>query len=220
MATGKVLNRNLLLTKDAALYIGGVKVAYYDKVNNEVVIVADIQADPGSIGTAELADEAVTTAKIADDAVDATKLLDAVNSIVAYQPITITGQSLPAPTGSNQLNQDLNMFFCPPELQSMEILAVYFVSDTGTSGSDATSQYQFEIYNVVAGESLSSATTNTADTEITANSPYAITVDQNQVIESNEALAIRVDILDDGSPNPTDLNGAKLNAIVVYRPLT
>lgn len=217
---GKVFNRDILLTKDAALYLGGTKFAYYDKVNDEVVIVADIQADPGSIGTAELADAAVTTAKIADDAVTSAKIADAANTQFTPAVITASGQGILAPSGSDQLNQDLVVFFLPPQITTAQILGVYFLSDTSTSSSDATSQYQFEVYNLTATESLSSASTNTADTEITGGQPYILTVDQNQTIDAGDVIVIRVDELDDGSPNPTDLSSANLNAFIIWRPLT
>ncbi len=74
-ASGKVFNRNLILSAGASLYLSATSDIYSgtEKVFDAATgsFTGTIIADAGSIGTAELADDAVTAAKVADGAIDA-----------------------------------------------------------------------------------------------------------------------------------------------------
>lgn len=64
--SGKPFNRNLLLSKDASLYLGDTLVLDWDSTNSRPRLNnVGVQVASGEIGTAELADDAVTADKLA-----------------------------------------------------------------------------------------------------------------------------------------------------------
>jgi hypothetical protein len=75
MKDPKAQKRLVLLNGGTIETEAGTAIIQVDSSGNPTV-TADISGDAGSIGTAELADLAVTTAKLGADAVDGTKLAD------------------------------------------------------------------------------------------------------------------------------------------------
>lgn len=163
-------------------------------------------ATMSSAGSLAIAANAVTPAKMSAAA--------QVNAVFLPLP------ALPAPNGSNQLNQDLGFFGVVAPLGSVEILAVQLWSNTATSGSDASNQYTFEVYNSTDGVSLSSTAVGTNGAELSARSFKSLTVDQNATLTVGKNLAIRTDILDDGSAGPTNLATADLHVLMFFKVLS
>ena len=91
---------------------------------------------------------------------------------------------------------------------------VYLVSDTAVAAND-TNYYSFQVQNLTQSEALlSSAQTTqaTGGTAITADTPYAVTPDQNQVISDGDVLELQVT----ETGVATDLTGAEIIAVVEY----
>ena len=91
---------------------------------------------------------------------------------------------------------------------------VYLVSDTAVAASD-TNYYSFQVQNLTQSEALLSSpqtTQATGGTAITADTPYALAPDQNQVISDGDVLELQV--TDTGTA--TDLTGAEIIAVIEY----
>ena len=91
---------------------------------------------------------------------------------------------------------------------------VCLVSDTAVAAND-TNYYSFQVQNLTQSEALlSSAQTTqaTGGTAITADTPYAVTPDQNQVISDGDVLELQVT----ETGVATDLTGAEIIAVVEY----
>ena len=88
---------------------------------------------------------------------------------------------------------------------------VYILSDTTTSGSDGTNRYEFQVRNVVASLDLIASDVMTDAVEVTADTPYVLTLDQNQNIAAGDALELQV--VKTGAP--TDWTSAEIAAVVV-----
>lgn len=89
--------------------------------------------------------------------------------------------------------------FIQPPVRSATIEEVRIVSTTATTGSSAgVTDYVFDVYNVTDSHSLFSATQTTGTTEITANTVYTLTPDQNNTITADDVLEFRVTV--NGSP--------------------
>lgn len=112
-------------------------------------------------------------------------------------------------------NSDL-FVFAVPESAKYEIVACYLVSDTSTSSSDGSNRYDFKLGNLTEGVDLSSAVVTTNGGEITADSRYALTVDQNNAkadLDAGDILAVNV--VKTGSP--TDLSSAQVIVQLDYK---
>ena len=103
------------------------------------------------------------------------------------------------------------MFVAPYDCR---IDQVCLVSDTAVAAND-TNYYSFQVQNLTQSEALlSSAQTTqaTGGTAITADTPYAVTPDQNQVISDGDVLELQVT----ETGVATDLTGAEIIAVVEY----
>lgn len=102
------------------------------------------------------------------------------------------------------------------------ISRVLLLSDTATADSDADDEWCFGVDNMTASETLTATKTCTGTTEISAWTPYAIALDQNQSISRQDVLALTIDLEDNGddagicsAPNtqtPCDLASYKIVA--------
>lgn len=94
------------------------------------------------------------------------------------------------------------------------VSSIKIISDTTTSGSDGSNNYAFVIRNVTQGNDLYSVsggkTTNGA--EITADTVWDVTVDQNLTLAAGDVLELQ--ITENGTA--TDLTSAKLICQVNY----
>jgi len=177
-----------------------------DAVTKDEIATDAVESDEiaaGAVKEDELDADAVTSAKIKDGEI---KSSDLHNDARNKTEVTEVSQ-LPAPNGSDQLNNDLFVMAAP---MNARIKGGTVISDTPTASSDADSHYEFEIYNETQAQSLSSAVSKTDDAELAAETPYQVPVDQNQDIQGGDVIKLRVHIKDDGSPNPTDLSSANL----------
>lgn len=88
-SNGKIFNRDLILSRSARI-LKSTASGLEEVVNADGTVLADIQADEGSIGAAELATDAVETAKIKDVNVTAAKLaatLDLSAKAITFPPL-------------------------------------------------------------------------------------------------------------------------------------
>ena len=91
---------------------------------------------------------------------------------------------------------------------------VSIVSDTAVTASD-TNYYSFQVQNLTASLALLSGaqtTKTTGGTAITADAPYAVAPDQNQVVSDGDVLELQ--ITETGTA--TDLTAAQIAAVVEY----
>ena len=94
---------------------------------------------------------------------------------------------------------------------------VKIISDTATTGSSAgVTEWGFQVANVTAGNNLKAATKVTSGTEITANTVYALGLDQNLTLATSDVL--RLVVTKTGSP--TSLTSAKIQVQVNYKVTT
>lgn len=95
---------------------------------------------------------------------------------------------------------------------AITISDVKIISDTATSGSDGSNLYTFQVANVTAGNNLKVSAKSTNGAEISANTVYAIGVDQNLTLATGNVL--RLVVTKTGSP--TSLASAKIIVQVNY----
>lgn len=104
---------------------------------------------------------------------------------------------------------------------AMSVSRIVLVTDTTTSGSvAATNEWTFLLRNVTQAVNLFSATPSTATTvagvgggEITADTAYSLTANQNAAVSSNDVL--RLTIAQTGSPTAV----ADVSIVVIGYPL-
>lgn len=123
-------------------------------------------------------------------------------------------KSLPAPTGADQLANNGHVVTMPTD---GTVVSARIVSDTATAGSDATNQYGFNLRNATTGSNLGSSFTLTNGSELAADTPRSLTIDQNQAFTAGDQLVLSVNILDDAAAGPTDLSAAMIRVEVTYR---
>ena len=120
---------------------------------------------------------------------------------------------LVAPTGANQGPFTKCVWQCS---QALTIVSVKIASDTASTGSDATNNYNFLPRNNTAAANLHIAATTTQGAELSSTTLKSITVSQNLSFAANDVFVITVNIADDGSAGPTNLSGAEMYAVVEY----
>lgn len=103
--------------------------------------------------------------------------------------------------------------YLPPLPQAVEIESIAIVVDTTTSGSDGSNNYAFNLTNLTQTEEMFSADPTTAASvsgvgggEITANTAYILTPNQNDVIAANDVLQFTVTV----TGSPTTLTAASV----------
>ena len=110
-------------------------------------------------------------------------------------------------------NASVNEFiFAAPS--ACTIANVLLVSDTDTSGSDASNKYDFQVSNVTQSQNLLSAAATTNGAEITQDVVKEITPDQNASITQGDVLKLSIT----KTGTPTDLSSADVHVIVIYVP--
>lgn len=95
---------------------------------------------------------------------------------------------------------------------AITISDVKIISDTATTGSGAGDNYTFQIENVTAANNLKASAKSTNGAEISANTIYAIGLDQNLTLTTGNVL--RLVVTKTGSP--TSLASAKIMVQVNY----
>jgi hypothetical protein len=118
---------------------------------------------------------------------------------------------VPAPTGSNQLNNDSNWSFVVPF--NATITKAYIMCNTGIAVGDSSNHYELNLYNG-SSEMLSSNVSLVAG--LSAYLPKLLTVDQNATVFAGDTIKLRVDIKDNGSIVP-DLSAATFKIFITYR---
>lgn len=95
---------------------------------------------------------------------------------------------------------------------AITISDIKIISDTATTGSDGSNLYTFQIENVTAANNLKASAKSTNGADISANTVYAIGVDQNLTLATGNVL--RLVVVKTGSP--TSLASAKIMVQVNY----
>lgn len=92
-----------------------------------------------------------------------------------------------------------NYFLGSPKEKSWKIHRVRILSDTTTSGSDGTDNWEFQIHNITAAADLLATAVDTdTDGEITLDVAYDIDADQNQTIAIDDV--VRLEVVKNNSP--------------------
>lgn len=106
--------------------------------------------------------------------------------------------------------------YLPSFPQSVEIESVRILSTTTTSGSDGSNNYAFALTNATQTEELFSAAPSTQTVvsgvgggEITANTAYVLTPNQNDVIAAGDVMTFTVTV----TGSPTSLTRAAVSVV-------
>lgn len=148
------------------------------------------------------------TVRVKDAGVTPAKQSTAARTRVAILPFRLV-----APTGAPQGPFTKAVFKCT---QALTIVSVGIASDTASTGSDATNNYNFLPRNLTGAANLHTSATTTQGAELSTTDLKAITVSQNLAFTANQVFGITVNIADDGSAGPTNLSSAQLYAVVEY----
>ena len=92
------------------------------------------------------------------------------------------------------------------------ILDVVLVSDTATTGSDGSNNYQFQVANLTQTQDLLSSQVSTNGNEIAADTVFTITPDQNTGVAPDDVLELQIT----KNGTATDLSGAEVIVEVHY----
>lgn len=93
---------------------------------------------------------------------------------------------------------------------------VKIICDTTTTASNGTDNWTFQIANVTAGNNLKATAKTTNGAEITANTTYALGLDQNLTLATSDVLRLVVT----KNNSPTVLSSAKIQVQVNYKVTT
>jgi hypothetical protein len=162
----------------------------------------------GTVGTSEIADDAVDGDKIADNAVSSAMITDGVVAPADASAALKTKTAVAAVGGFNATEQKY-LFVAP---YACTVSAVGLVSDTTTSSSNAGTNFAFQVQNLTQANSLCSSATNTSQTEITGDARYVLPVDQNLTLTADDVLELQIT----KTGAPTDLSSAEVIAVVDY----
>jgi len=92
-------------------------------------------------------------------------------------------------------------------------LGVTIVSDVTTASSGSTKDFAFNIQNLTTSVSLSGTPMDTDTKEITADTAYDLTIDQNTDVLAGAVLELQVT----KTGAPTDLTNAEIIGVVKYK---
>lgn len=109
-----------------------------------------------------------------------------------------------------------HFLYAIPASALYEISDVYIVSDVATTSSDGTHNWTIQVANLTAANNLIATAKTTNGAEITADTRYAMGVDQNNVKASlTGGDVLELQITKNGTP--TDLSGAKVIVQLDYK---
>ena len=92
------------------------------------------------------------------------------------------------------------------------ITKIIINSDTATTGSSGSDNYEFMLNNVTQTQDLMAAAVTTNGNEIVVNTAYVISADQNQTVAANDVIALVVT----KNGTATNLGTADLHATFVF----
>ena len=163
---------------------------------------------PDSVGASELQTNAVTNTDMADNAVGSAEIIDA-SVAPADATAALKTKTATVDVGALAATDQKYLFVAP---YACTIVSVSLVNDTATTGSDpATNYWSFQVDNLTASNTLGAAK-KTSTTEMTGDTPWAITATQNLTVA--EGAVLELDVVKQGSP--TALTNAEVAAAVEY----
>lgn len=103
-----------------------------------------------------------------------------------------------------------------PAASRYGVSEVYILSDTSSTGSDGSNNWTAQVRNLTAAEDLCSSAATTNGNEITADTRWALGVDQNNAKADLAAGGEVLELQITKTGTPTDLSGAKVLIQVDY----
>jgi hypothetical protein len=97
---------------------------------------------------------------------------------------------------------------------SCTIQNVLLVSDTATSGSDASNNYNFNVTNKTQTQDMLSAAVTTNGNEIAQFVAYEIQPDQNNSVSQGDVITLNIT----KNNTATNLSSADVHAVVIWTP--
>lgn len=95
-------------------------------------------------------------------------------------------------------------FFALVPISGFVVEKLILVSDTTTSGSDGSNHWSFQVANLAQAVDLFATAPDTNGSEVTADTAYVLTPDQNEAVAANDVLELQV--VKTGTP--TNMNRA------------
>lgn len=118
-------------------------------------------------------------------------------------------QAVSIPVLNGAVSGSLTRFLPLPAGARIDSLVV--ISDTATSGSDGTNNWEFDIYNITDANSVFSSTPTTNGEELAVDTRATYSADQNQTIDAADVVEFRATRNGTG----TDLSSASVCVYVV-----
>lgn len=111
-------------------------------------------------------------------------------------------------------------YYCFASPTKMRVKRAYLLSNTTTSGSTTSNEYQFMLRNITDSLDLMSALKRTNAGEITLGTVFDLSVNQNQTIDSSYALnkVLRLQVTTLGTPS-TSLASAEVLFLMEWQPV-
>jgi len=112
--------------------------------------------------------------------------------------------------GGISASDDRFIFVAP---SACVVTKAYLVSDTATSSSDGTDNYEFQVENKTQAEDLASSAKSTNGAEIAGDTAYDLGLDQNLTLAAGDVLELQIT----KNNAPTDLSSAEVSAFLHYK---
>ena len=96
---------------------------------------------------------------------------------------------------------------------AQKVWTFMLISDVGTSGSDGANNWSFQVRNLTQANDLLSTAAATNVAEITADTVWEFSPDQNEDISASDVLELQIT----KNGNPSDLSAAEILVIAVVR---
>lgn len=145
--------------------------------------------------------------------VNGTEVIDNSGQFTGTLPAGTNTNSFMTQIGGFGASQQKFIFVAP---SACTVTNVVLVSDTATTGSNGAAIWSFQVANLTQTEDLLSAAQHTdatgTGTEISADTAYDITPNQNATIAADDVLELQIT----KTGAPTDLSSAEVAVQVIY----
>lgn len=162
----------------------------------------------GCISTGEIADDAVTLAKMGNNSVSNNELCA---SAVTHGKTTtrVKTKTAAVELGSIAGTDEKYLFVAPVDCT---LVSVGLVCDSTTSGSNAGTNWSFQVANLTISSNLLSSAKATSATELTGDAYYDLGADQHLALSANDVLEFQAT----SNGTPTSLSSAEVLGVVEY----
>ena len=90
------------------------------------------------------------------------------------------------------LSASTNIYIGSPHQKSWKVLRVRVISDTASTGSDGSNNWEFQVRNKTQTEDMLSTATSTNGSEIAADTPFDVVTDQNETAAVDDVLELQI----------------------------